>query len=116
MKMGFLLHEKDLWEITSRKLLPPKVEFGEIVPKRGIFEYHLFMKKDKLACGTILLNVVDSLLYHVACAKIGKDAWDNLCATCERNHVDNKLQLRQGWKRTKVEYFSAYVESILVLK
>ncbi len=54
------------------------------------------MKKDKLACGTILLNVVDSLLYHVACAKIGKDAWDNFCATCERKHVDNKLQLCQG--------------------
>jgi hypothetical protein len=30
------------------------------------------MKKDKLACGTILLNVVDSLLHHVAHAKIIK--------------------------------------------
>jgi hypothetical protein len=30
--------------------------------------------KDKLACGTILLNVVDSLLHHVACAKTTKDA------------------------------------------
>jgi len=27
MKMEFLLHQKNLWEIVSRKLLPPKVEF-----------------------------------------------------------------------------------------
>ncbi len=114
--MEFLLHEKDLWEITSKELFPPEVEFGEIVPKGGALEYHLFMKKGKLACGTIFLNIVDSLLYHVACAKIGKDAWDNLCATCERKHVDNKLQLCQGWKHTKVEYFLGYVESILVSK
>jgi hypothetical protein len=33
------------------------------------------MKRDKLACGTILLNVVDLLLDHVACAKTTKDAW-----------------------------------------
>ncbi len=72
-----------------------EVEFGEIVPKGGTLEYYLFMKKDRLACGTILLNVINPLLYHVACAKIAKDAWDNLCATCERKYVDNKLQLRQ---------------------
>jgi hypothetical protein len=38
-KIEFFLHEKDLWEITSRELLPPKVEFGEIVFKGGTFEY-----------------------------------------------------------------------------
>jgi len=31
--MEFLLHEKDLWEITSEVLLPPKVEFGELFLK-----------------------------------------------------------------------------------
>jgi hypothetical protein len=49
MKMEFLLHEKDLWEITSKELFPPKFEFGEIVLKGGTLEYHLFMKKGKLA-------------------------------------------------------------------
>jgi hypothetical protein len=43
------------------------------------------MKKDKLVCGTIILNVVDSLLHHVTCAETAKDAWDNLCATLEKN-------------------------------
>jgi hypothetical protein len=28
MKMEFLLHEKDLWDITLGELLPPKVDFG----------------------------------------------------------------------------------------
>jgi hypothetical protein len=31
MKMEVLMHEKDLQEITSRELLPPDIEFGEIV-------------------------------------------------------------------------------------
>ncbi len=31
MKMEFLLHEKDLWEITSRELLLLQIEFGDIV-------------------------------------------------------------------------------------
>jgi hypothetical protein len=79
MKMEFLLHEKDLWDITLGKLLPPKVEFGEIVLEGSIFEDHLFFKKEKLAHGTILLNVVDSLLHHVTCVETTKDAWDNLC-------------------------------------
>jgi hypothetical protein len=29
--MEFLLHQKDLWEIASRKLLPPEDEFRKIV-------------------------------------------------------------------------------------
>jgi hypothetical protein len=33
MKMEFLLHVKDLKEITSRKLLPPKFKLGKIVPQ-----------------------------------------------------------------------------------
>jgi hypothetical protein len=49
MKMEFLLHEKDLWDITSRKLLSLEVEFGDIVFEGGTLEHHLFMKKDKLA-------------------------------------------------------------------
>jgi hypothetical protein len=71
--------------------LPPKVELGEIILERGTIQHHLFMKKDKLVCGTIILNVVDSLLHHVACAKTTKDAWDNLCITLERIHVGNRL-------------------------
>jgi hypothetical protein len=50
------------------------------------------MKKDKLAQGTILLNVIDYLFYHVARAEIVKGAWDNFCATFEKKHVGNKLQ------------------------
>jgi hypothetical protein len=49
------------------------------------------MKKDKFTCGTTLLNVVDLLLDHVACAKTEKDAWNNLCATFGKKHVGNKL-------------------------
>jgi hypothetical protein len=48
MKMKFLLHEKDLWEITSGELLPPKVEFGEITFEGCTFEHCLFTKKEKL--------------------------------------------------------------------
>jgi hypothetical protein len=54
--------------------LPLEIEFGEIVLQGGTFEHCLFMKKDKLACGTILLNVVDSLLHHLAHAKTTKNA------------------------------------------
>ncbi len=45
MKMEFLVHEKDLCEITLGKLLPQEVEFGEIVPKGGVVEHRLFMEK-----------------------------------------------------------------------
>jgi hypothetical protein len=51
----------------------------------------LFKKKEKLVCGTILLNVVDSLLHHVARVEIAKDTWDNFYATFEKKHVGNKL-------------------------
>jgi hypothetical protein len=61
------------------------------------------MKKDKLTHGTIILNVVNSLLHHVTCAKIVKDAWDNLCATFDRRHVGNILQLRQKLYNFKME-------------
>jgi hypothetical protein len=37
-----------LWEIISRELLPPKVEFGEITFEGCTFEHRLFMKKEKL--------------------------------------------------------------------
>jgi hypothetical protein len=61
------------------------------------------MKKDKLACETILLNVVDSLLHHVAHAKTTKNAWDNLCATFEKRHIGNKLQLHQELYNLKMQ-------------
>jgi hypothetical protein len=80
-----------------------EVEFGEIILELGNIEHCLFMKKDKLTCGTILLNVVNSLLHHVTCAKTIKDAWDNLCATFDRRHVGNILQLCQELYNLKME-------------
>jgi hypothetical protein len=59
--------------------------------------------KDKLACGTILLNVVHSLLHHVTCVETTKDAWDNLCATFEKTYVDSILQLHQELYNLKME-------------
>jgi hypothetical protein len=56
-----------------------------------------------LVYGTVLLNVVDFLLHHVALSKTTKDAWDNLCATLEKKHVDNKLQLYQELYNLKME-------------
>jgi hypothetical protein len=58
--------------------LPLEVEFGDIVVEGGTLKHRLFMKKDKLAHGTILLDVINSLLHHVTCVKTTKDAWDNL--------------------------------------
>ncbi len=43
----------------------------------------------------INLNVVDSLLHHVAHVETTKNTWENLCVTFERRHVGNKLQLCQ---------------------
>ncbi len=101
IKMEFsCMHEKEMWEIILGELLLLKVEFGKIAPKGGTLKHCLFIKKDKissnlfipkLVCGTIFLNVIDSLLHHVTCAKTTKNAWDNFCATFEKKHVDNKL-------------------------
>ncbi len=56
------------------------------------FEYCLFIKKDKLAHGTIIVNVFDFLLHHVARGEIAKDACENFCATFEKSlHVGNKI-------------------------
>jgi hypothetical protein len=85
------------------KLLPPKVEFGKIILKRSTLEHYLFMKKDKVVHGTILLNVIDFMLHHVARVGTIKDAWDNLCATFERRHVSNKLQLHQELYNLMIE-------------
>jgi hypothetical protein len=59
------------------------------------------MKKDKLACGTILLNVVDFLLHHVTYEKTTKNAWDNPCATLRKdmlatnyNYIKSSIILR----------------------
>jgi hypothetical protein len=59
----------------------PKIKFGKFVSLGTTHEHCMLMKKDKLACGTILLNVVDSLLHHAAHAKSVKEAWDNFYAT-----------------------------------
>ncbi len=81
--MIFFVHEKDLWEITLRELLAPQIKFGKLILKRGTHEHHLLMKKNKLACDAISINVFYFLLHHVACAKKVKDILDNLCATFE---------------------------------
>jgi len=48
-----------------------------------------------LVCGTILLNVVESLLHHVTRVETAKDAWDNFYATFEKKDIGNRLQLHQ---------------------
>ncbi len=73
------------------KIIVTRIELGEIILETSTIKHHLFMKKDKLVCGKITLNVVDSLLYHVPCVKTTKDAWDNFCVTFEKRHVGNKL-------------------------
>ncbi len=62
MKMIFFLDENDLWEISSRELLPSKIELGKIVFKWNSHEHVMFMKKDKLAHKTIFLNIVNFFL------------------------------------------------------
>jgi len=61
--------------------------------ERGTHEHHLFMKKNKLTCDAISINVLNFFLHHVACAKNVKDVLDNLCATFENWHVGNTCQL-----------------------
>ncbi len=67
------------------------IEFGKIVLKGGTFEHNLFMKNDKLIHRTILLSVIEYMLHHVTRVDSTKDAWDNLCATFERRHINNRL-------------------------
>jgi hypothetical protein len=74
MKMEFFLHVKDLWEITLGEFLPLRIKFGENVPKKGFQDHQMCMKKEKLACEIIFLNVVDSMLDHVARVKSAKKA------------------------------------------
>ncbi len=72
MKIKFFLHENDLWEITSRELLPSKIELGKFVIKWNNHEHHMFMKKDKLAHKTIFLNVVNFFLHLQYMQKLRK--------------------------------------------
>lgn len=68
------------------------IEFGKVVLKGSTFEDNLFMKKDKLTHRTILSNVVEYMLHHVLTrVDIANDAWDNLCETFERIHINNRL-------------------------
>jgi hypothetical protein len=61
-----------LWEITSRELLPSKIELGKFVIKWNNHEHHMFMKKDKLAHKTIFLNVVNFFLHLQYMQKLRK--------------------------------------------
>jgi hypothetical protein len=49
MKMEIFMCEKNLWEITLIKLLPPKIKYRKIDPKGNLHEPCMFVKKDKLA-------------------------------------------------------------------
>lgn len=84
MKMEFFMHEKNLWKIILRKLLPPEIKSRKFDPKGNLHEPCMFMKKDKLAHEAIFLNVVDFKLHHVSCAKNAKDMQNNLYATFEK--------------------------------
>jgi hypothetical protein len=53
--------------------LPPKIKSRKIDPKGNLHEACMFMKKDKSAHEAIFLNVVDSKMHHVSCAKNAKD-------------------------------------------
>jgi DNA-binding response OmpR family regulator len=97
------MENEDGISLAWEGLLLLEVEFGEIVLEWGNIEHYLFMKKDKLTHGKILLNLVNSLLHHVTSAKIVKDAWDNFCATFDRWHVGNISQLRQKLYKLKME-------------
>ncbi len=65
-----------------RSIIATKGWIWRIILEGGTLEHFLFIKKDKLACGTILLNVVDFLLHHVTCVKTTNDAWDIWEKTC----------------------------------
>jgi hypothetical protein len=103
MKMEFLLHEKDLCKITLGELLPPEVEFGEVVFKRGVIEHRLFMEGTNWLVKQFL-NVVDYLLHHVTCVETTKNAWGNLCGIFQKymlaidcNYAKNFTILK--WKK-----------------
>lgn len=78
-----------------------RLSLEKLFLKGRIYEHRMFMKKNKLACWTIFLHIVDFLLHHLACVKSVKKAWDNLCATFEKSHVDNTLQLCQEFYNLK---------------
>lgn len=79
----------EIYAIISKKLLLLEIEFENFVLKGSTHEHHIFMKKDKLIFGTIFLNVVNSLLRHVAHLRNAKEVWNNLFTTFEKQHVGN---------------------------
>jgi hypothetical protein len=102
MNMEFFLHEKDLWEIIWEKLLSWEIEFGEIVLEGRIYEHHMFMKKNKLACWTIFLHIVDFLLHHVACVTSVKKSLGRLmCNFLKNDMLTITLQLCQEFYNLK---------------
>jgi hypothetical protein len=68
-----------------------------------------------LVCGTILLNVVDFLLHHLARVEIAKDSWDNLHATFEKKHVGNKLQQCQQFYNNMQERTSMQLDKLQMI-
>jgi hypothetical protein len=55
----------------------------------------MFLKRKKFIFEIIFLNIVNFLLHHVARDKNVNEPYDNLCATFERQHLGNRLQLCQ---------------------
>ncbi len=104
------MHEKDLWEIILGGATRPKIKFGKILSQGTTHEHCMLIKKNKLACGTIFLNVVDSLLHHATHAKSVREAWENLGATTfEIVHVDNRLKLQKFYNLKMEEGISMQV-------
>ncbi len=87
MNIEFLLHEKDLWKNIWAKLLPWEIEFEKMVFEGRIYEHRMFMKKNKLACWTIFLHIVDFLLHYVACVKSVKKKLGTTYVQHLKNHM-----------------------------
>lgn len=63
----------------------------------------MFLKRKKFILETIFFNIVDFLLHHVTREKNVNEPYDDLCATFERQHVGNRLQLCQKIHNFKME-------------
>ncbi len=89
MNIEFLLHEKSF----EQSYCYERLSLEKLFLKDIFMNIACSWKKNKLTCWTIFLQYSCCFsLHHVACVKsIEKKAWDNnLCATFEKWHVDNK--------------------------
>jgi len=87
MKMKFLLHEKNVWELFMKDIAT-KYWAWKNCSSRNTHEHCMFMKKDKLAHGTILFNVIASCSTCKKC----KESLGQPLLTFEKWHVE-KLKM-----------------------